>query len=121
MNIKLVNNLGTLIYTLFKGKEVGKDKLGNRYFISKNKPFRKWVLYKNNKNPTTIPVNWQLWLTDDDYNSLPGEEGSNQKYAWEKNRIKNYTGTVNAYHPTKKLNEKQNTNKKLKYKNWNPN
>jgi len=50
MNIKLVNNLGTLIYTLFKGKEVGKDKLGNRYFISKNKPFRKWVLYKNNKN-----------------------------------------------------------------------
>ena len=121
MIIKPVNNLGTLIYTLFFGKEVGIDNLGNRYFISKNKPFKKWILYKNSKNPTIIPVNWQLWLTDDNYDSLPIEESLNKKYVWEKNRIKNNTGTIDAYHPTKELNKLQATNKQKKYKNWNPN
>ena len=36
MNLKFVNNLGTIVYTIFFGKEVGKDEIGNRYFIAKN-------------------------------------------------------------------------------------
>ena len=40
MNLKAVNNLGTILYTLFFGKEVGKDNLGNRYFIAKNNPHK---------------------------------------------------------------------------------
>ena len=86
MNVINVNSLGTILYTLFFGKEVGKDDMGNRYFISKNKPFRKWVLYKYNKNPTIIPVNWQLWLTDNN-EKLPFKESINKKYAWEKTRL----------------------------------
>ena len=43
MSIKPVNNLGTIIYTLFFGREVGKDKLGNRYYISKNKPLKEFM------------------------------------------------------------------------------
>ena len=35
MSLKAVNNLGTILYTVF-GKEVGRDNLGNRYFIKKN-------------------------------------------------------------------------------------
>ena len=41
-----------------------RDKFGNIYYISKKKK-RKWVLYKNKKDPTVIPVNWQIWLTND--------------------------------------------------------
>ena len=122
MNLKAVNNLGTILYTLFFGKEVGKDNLGNRYFISKNNPHKKWVLYKSDKNPTIIPVNWQLWLTDNnDVENPPMNESTNKKYAWEKSRSQNYTGTVKAYHPAKKLSTQKATNKKKNYKNWNPN
>ena len=122
MKIKVVNNLGTILYTVFFGKEVGKDELGNRYFISKKKPSKKWVLYKNDKNPTSIPVNWQLWLTEDDLYSVPPlEDSSIKKYTWEKNRTKNYTGTINAYHPAKEIITQKTTNKQKKYKNWTPN
>ena len=120
MKINLVNNLGTVLYTMFFGKEVGKDSIGNRYFISKNKPIRKWVLYKNEKNPTIIPVNWQFWLTDDEVEFIPSEKYIKKKYSWEKNRLQNNTGTVQAYHPAKALDKKQVTTKQKKYKNWTP-
>ena len=121
MNLKAVNNLGTILYTLFFGKEVGNDNLGNRYFIAKNNPHKKWVLYKSDKNPTIIPVNWQLWLTDNDVENPTMKESTNKKYAWEKSRSLNYTGTVKAYHPAKEASTHKAINKQKNYKNWNPN
>ena len=121
MSLKTVNNLGTILYTVFFGKEVGKDNLGNRYFISKNKPLKKWVLYKSEKNPTIIPVNWQLWLTDNNTENHPTQESTSKKYDWEKNRAQNHTGTMKAYHPAKDLNKTKATNKQKNYKNWTPN
>ena len=41
MIIKAVNNLGTILYTIFFGKPVGKDSFGNRYFISKKNSLKK--------------------------------------------------------------------------------
>ena len=43
MIIKTVNNLGTILYTIFFGKGIGQDEFGNRYFISKKQPFKKWL------------------------------------------------------------------------------
>ena len=120
MTLRTVNNLGTILYTIFFGKEVGRDNIGNRYYISKNKPFKKWVLYKNEKNPTIIPVNWQLWLTDNSNKSIIIEESTNIKYVWEKGRVKNFTGTTQAYHPAKDLNKNRIINRQKKYKNWVP-
>ena len=37
MHKLLINNLGTILYTLFYGIKVGEDKLGNIYYISKKK------------------------------------------------------------------------------------
>ena len=37
------------------------------------------VLYKSDKNPTIIPVNWQLWLTDNDVENPPMKESTNKK------------------------------------------
>ena len=116
----LVNNLGTIIYTFFFGKEVGKDAFGNRYFLSKNNSNKKWVLYKSEKNPTAIPVAWQLWLTKDEHIKAPSAKNSQKKYAWEKNRIKNFTGTLEAYHPAKKIDTDHDIKKKQKYKIWTP-
>ena len=116
----LINNLGTIIYTFFLGKEVGKDSLGNRYFISKKSPNKKWVLYKYEKNPTVIPVAWQLWLTKTELIKTPLVQSSEEKYVWEKNRSKNKTGTLEAYHPAKTI-KTQTSIKKKKYKIWTPN
>ena len=121
MTINAVNNLGTILYTIFFGKVVGQDKFGNRYFISKKNPFRKWVLYKNEKDPTIIPVSWQQWLTDNEDTNLPFEKKSNQKYTWEKSRIQNNTGTSKAYHPAKDSEKEQANFNKKKYKSWQPN
>ena len=120
MIVKIVNNLGTILYTMFSGKVIGQDKFGNRYFISRKKPFRKWVLYKNEKDPTIIPVNWQQWLTDDNDIKLPLENIPNDKYTWEKDRIQNNTGTSKAYHPAKDFKKVQVGNKKNKNKYWKP-
>ena len=121
MIIKAVNNLGTTLYTVFFGKPVGQDKFGNRYYVSKKKPSRKWVLYKNEKDPTVIPVKWQQWLTDDNNAKPPFENNSNVKYSWEKGRIQNNTGTSKAYHPAKVLKKEQAGNEQKKYKSWQPN
>ena len=121
MIIKAVNNLGTTLYTIFFGKAVGQDEFGNRYFVSKKSTLRKWVLYKNKKDPTIIPVNWQQWLTGDNNEKPPLENRPNVKYTWEKGRMQNNTGTAEAYHPAKVLKKEKVSNKQKKYKSWQPN
>lgn len=113
MSILFVNNLGTILYTIFFGKKIGKDNFGNRYYISKNK--RKWVIYKDKKDPTIIPVRWQMWLT----NEIEIVNVNVFKNSWEKDRTQNLTGTNKAYHPTKDLNQFKSLKEK-KYKKWDP-
>ena len=122
MRILPVNNLGTIIYTMFYGKEVGKDSLGNTYFVSKKNSSKKWILYEKKIDPTNIPTNWQVWLTSDNLQIQDKEyKDLNKKYSWEKKRKKNYTGTDKAYHPAKELSVLPSSTKKKKYSNWEPN
>ena len=37
--------LGTKILTLFKGKYVGKDTNGNKFYINKKNTSQRWVVY----------------------------------------------------------------------------
>ena len=115
MKLLLVNNLGTVLYTIVFGKKVGEDNLGNTYYISKKKDKRKWVIYKDKKDPTIIPVNWQIWLTNTDDEIIQNKV----KYNWVKDRERNLTGTDKAYYPTNDSLIKLKTKKK--YKKWDPN
>ena len=115
MNILSINNLGTILYTIFFGKEMGRDKLGNRYYVLKNNIKKRWVIYKNEKDPTVIPIKWQIWLTSDSEQTL----NNNQKFNWEKDRKQNLTGTSDAYHPVK-MSSKLKSKTKTKYKSWDP-
>ena len=45
--------IGTSIQTLFFGKLVGKDHLGNKYYESKTG--RRWVIYNGEIEATKIP------------------------------------------------------------------
>ena len=98
--------LGTFLKTLFTGKYVGKDKLGNRYY--KNKKDERWVIYKSDIEATKITSDWFLWMhhTINDIPSNPPK-----KFSWQKSHTQNLSGSNKAYKPNK-------ISKKIKFKDY---
>lgn len=94
-------HIGTLIYTWLKGRSVGTDEFGNRYYKSKSESLhgkqRRWVLYKGGVEASKVPPEWHAWLhhTTDE----PLTEQSTQAPKWQKEHIENLTGTSHAYRP----------------------
>jgi len=101
--------LGTRIQTLFFGKLIGKDHLGNKYYESKNG--RRWVIYKGEVEATKISDEWYSWIHFT--NNKIEKVHDLKKFEWQKPHMSNMTGTEKAYHP------KKNTNAtKKKYNTW---
>ena len=102
------HTVGTALYTLRKGRQVGTDSQGNRYYEEKAEPKgynpivgrrvrRRWVMYKGDVEASRIPPEWHAWLhyTVDE---LPTETDYKPK-SWEAEHIPNRTGTAEAYFP----------------------
>jgi NADH:ubiquinone oxidoreductase subunit len=95
--------LGTRIYTALKGKLVGKDSCGNRYYEARSEKTadghkKRWVMYEGAVEPTKVPPLWHGWLhysTD----TLPQEHDA-KPYVWIREPQQNMTGTKLAYVPT---------------------
>ena len=102
--------IGTMLYTFFYGKFIGKDEFENKYYQSKSG--KRWVIYSNEVDSTTISNDWYSWIHFLS-NKIPNK--INNKYNWEKSRKKNLTGTNEAYRP-KKI--KDNKKIKTKYETW---
>ena len=102
--------IGTMIYTFFYGKFIGKDEFENKYYQSKSG--KRWVIYSNEVDSTTISNDWYPWMHFLN-NKIPNK--NDNKYQWEKPREKNLTGSDNAYRP-KKI--KDNKIIKKKYETW---
>ena len=51
---------GTKIQTLLFGKLIGKDSFGNKYYESKSG--KRWVIYSNEVDSTTISNDWYSWI-----------------------------------------------------------
>tara|TARA_Y100000590_G_scaffold464941_1_gene635724 strand:- start:875 stop:1234 length:360 start_codon:yes stop_codon:yes gene_type:complete len=101
--------IGTGIQTLFFGKLVGKDHLGNKYYESKTG--RRWVIYNGEIEATKIPSEWYSWIH---YTKNKIEKSQDlKKFKWQKPHQPNPTGTEKAYHPKKNNNEI-----KKKYNTW---
>lgn len=61
------NSTYTLLQTWFRGKRVGTDQYGNRYYRrrSKSRDWRdekRWVVFAHEAEPTEIPPGWVGWL-----------------------------------------------------------
>ena len=98
--------IGTKIKTLFFGKLVGSDVLGNKYYESKNG--KRWVIYKGEIDASKIPVEWYSWIH---FTSNKIEKNHElKKYDWQKPHKPNMTGTDDAYYPNK---NKDVTKKKI--------
>ncbi|ABD44517.1 hypothetical protein ECHHL_0890 [Ehrlichia chaffeensis str. Heartland] len=89
--MKLFLNLQFLVKR--NKKLVGKDILGNRYYITTaNGIEKRWVIYNGKADPTKVPAPWHIWLHYAD-NQVPKSSQSLH--------LPNLTGTQYAYHPNK--------------------
>jgi len=89
--------MGTRFYTWRKGKLVGKDEQGNRYYISNDGTDRRWVLYNGVAEASRVTPDWHGWLHHT-VDVAPTEENYTPR-AWQKPHIPNMTGTPYAYRP----------------------
>ena len=104
--------IGTFIYTLFTGKFVGSDDFGNKYYS--NSKGKRWVIYKNRVESSTIPSEWHLWI----HFMVKNKPSPNpEKFEWQKKHEENLTGTSRAYKPEGSLTFNSKKDKK-KYENW---
>tara|TARA_B100001540_G_scaffold317634_1_gene351780 strand:+ start:241 stop:642 length:402 start_codon:yes stop_codon:yes gene_type:complete len=90
------STVGTSLFTCLKGKFIGEDDQGNRYYSEKNGK-RRWVIYNGEIEASRIPPEWHAWLhytVDDDPITAPPAVKS-----WEKEHQPNLTGTAGAYYP----------------------
>ena len=54
------DTFGTRLKTIFFGKFVGEDHLGNKYYENKNG--KRWIIYADIIDASKIPVEWYSWM-----------------------------------------------------------
>ena len=107
--------IGTRIYSFLNGYQVGKDKFGNLYMHNKNDS-KRWVLYTGEVDSTKVPPEWNGWLRFTS-NEIPTTE---KRYKWEKEHLKNQTGTKNSYYPSASVFRNPRSKKRAEYEQWSP-
>ena len=59
-------HIGTSLFTALKGRLVGRDAEGNRYYEERRPRAgarqRRWVLYANQVEASRVPPEWHAWL-----------------------------------------------------------
>lgn len=91
--------IGTQLYTFLKGKLVGTDPFGNKYYTERRAPkgrrAKRWAVYKGLAEPSKVPPEWHGWLHYTQDAPLPQAK----RYFWQKEHKPNLTGTTGAYLP----------------------
>lgn len=96
-----MTKIGTQLYTRFKGKFVGEDRFGNKYYTEKaplpGRRAKRWVIYNGVDEASKVPAEWHAWLhyTIDE----PLSEKAEDRYDWQREHQPNLTGTKHAYRP----------------------
>src|SRR4051794_16414827 len=88
-------DFGTRVFTYFRGKQIGSDVAGNRYFTERRPStrrtrIRRWVIYPGIPDPSSVPAEWHAWLhytTEAPLLEMP-------RHSWQKVHLANATGTA---------------------------
>jgi len=87
-----------------RGRFVGEDELGNRYYEARDDSCsydvgrkRRWVIYNGYAEASKVSPDWHGWLhyTFDE----PPTVAPFATRVWEKEHLPNLTGTIHAYRP----------------------
>ncbi len=108
--------IGTQLYTWRKGRFVGEDEQGNRFYQTADGK-RRWVIYNGEVEASRISPDWHGWLhgTFDE----PPTRAPLQHKPWEKPHHPNLTGTPAAYAPPGSMRRPQPVIRK-DYEAWQP-
>ncbi len=91
--------IGTRLFTWMHGRVVGRDAVGNRYYVAKRvaagQRERRWVLYAGLPEASAVPAEWHSWLHYTTEAPLP----DTGRRAWQKPHEANATGTPSGYRP----------------------
>jgi NADH:ubiquinone oxidoreductase subunit len=92
--------IGTRLFTYFRGRPVGHDAVGNRYFEEKThlagqQRQRRWVLYAGDEDASAVPPEWHSWL----HYTTAAPLTETPRKAWQKPHEPNLTGTALGYRP----------------------
>lgn len=94
-----MTSLGTLLHTWIKGKLVGTDSAGNRYYeergAAKGSRARRWVVYAGEVEGSRVPPEWHAWL----HHTVSKPLTDVPPAPWQKPHQANKTGTNEAYLP----------------------
>jgi NADH:ubiquinone oxidoreductase subunit len=106
--------LGTRLYTWRKGRLVGTDETGNRYYTDGK---RRWVIYNGVVEASAIPAAWHGWM----HYRQDQPPAQYTPREWEKPHEPNLTGTARAYRPPGSiLKAKPQTPGDSDYESWSP-
>ena len=94
--------LSMRLYTRARGKFVGEDEHGNRYYQNPGEKGpagrpRRWVIYNGYAEASKVSPDWFGWLHYS-VDVTPVEENYHPR-PWQKPHVENLTGTPLAYHP----------------------
>jgi NADH:ubiquinone oxidoreductase subunit len=96
-----LSNIYMIFPILFKGRKVGKDRLGNIYYRANprrgTKQERRWVIYEKKDEASLVPPEWHGWL----HHQTDVVPDGTSKYhkGWIKPHQPNLTGTDRTYLP----------------------
>lgn len=114
--------LGTWLFTKMRGELVGTDAEGNRYFQDKRiiagRRRKRWVMYNGEAEASRVPPDWHGWLhhTND---TIPPQGGPPRK-DWQKDHVRNLSGTDLAYRPPGSTLVNDGDKPKPAYEAWRP-
>lgn len=110
--------MGMRLRTWLRGKYVGSDEFGNRYFKDKKLP-KRWVLYNGPAEASTIPPGWHGWIHHKV--DTPPVDEHYQPWDWQKPHQANMTGSAAAYRPDGSLlNKGARPKVSADYDAWSP-
>lgn len=91
--------IGTRLFTLFRGRLVGRDAMGNRYYEERHPRAglrqRRWVIYAGPPEASAVPPEWHAWLHYTTNAPVP----ESPRRPWQKPHEPNLTGTAESYRP----------------------
>jgi NADH:ubiquinone oxidoreductase subunit len=118
------NTWSNRIYTALRGRQVGEDEYGNRYYVQTKGvgPLgvpRRWVIYRDLAEASLIPPEWHGWMHYTVDEPPPAEPAP--KHPWQLGPKMNLTGTPLAWRPQGSILTPQSRPKATgDYEAWQP-
>lgn len=94
-----MTTLGTRLFTWAKGRLVGIDQQGNRYYVERRpRPggrARRWVIYRGAIEASRVPPEWHSWL----HHTTDAALAPSPEKPWVAPHLANLTGSDAAWVP----------------------